>query len=275
MCEPRLYMRFVFFSVLWTCAFLQIDPGNQFVTCEQMVNISFCDGIGYRNASFPNFRSQTRQADANRELLQFTVLVNTGCSNAIVHYLCSVYAPVCLGYMRLPPCANLCTYVRDACAPVLLMYGISWPPPLACEQWPTYGTVCYGPPTDQLSVLTIPNNTLFSLPSSTSSFSHPATSSFSLPSATSWFSQPATSSFSQPATSSFSLPSATSSFGLPSATSSFILPSASSAFNATGIVLSQSEYTFNSSVCHVLILVRRINGINIPFNTSGHATKLN
>lgn len=165
-------MTFVFLSVLWACAVAQIlpvDPNTTpGVSCELIVNISFCKGVGYSNASFPNFRMQTKQSDANSELMQFILLVNSGCSNALVHYLCSVYAPFCeASYRKIPPCSNLCTYVRDSCAPKLQAYGISWPPQLGCEQWPAYGAVCFGPPTDQLSTLVIPSNPLFNLPNAT------------------------------------------------------------------------------------------------------------
>ena len=165
-------MRFVFLSLMWSCAVAQIlpvDPNTPDVSCELMTNLTFCDGIGYTMASYPNFRMQTNQGEANTELKQFIILVNSGCSNAIVHYLCSVYAPYCQSnYRKIPPCANLCVYVRDSCAPRLQQYGISWPPQLACESWPAFGAVCFGPSTEGLSNLTIPRNPLFTLPNTTS-----------------------------------------------------------------------------------------------------------
>ena len=165
-------MHFVFLSLMWSCAVAQIlpvDPNTPGVSCELMTNLTFCNGIGYTMASFPNFRMQTNQGDANTELKQFIILVNLGCSNALVHYLCSVYAPYChSNYLKIPPCANLCVYVRDSCAPRLQQYGISWPPQLACESWPAFGAVCFGPSTEGLSNLTIPRNPLFTLPNTTS-----------------------------------------------------------------------------------------------------------
>eukprot|EP00731_Ephydatia_muelleri_P019559 Em0012g384a len=166
-------MRFVFLSLLCSFAVAQIlpvDPNTTpDVSCELMTNLSFCYGVGYNKSSFPNFRMQTTQVDANTELKQFVILVNSGCSNAIVHYLCSVYAPYCEPkYLKIPPCANLCVYVRDSCAPKLQQFGVAWPPQLACENWPAYGSVCFGPSTSGLANITIPRNPLFNLPNTTS-----------------------------------------------------------------------------------------------------------
>lgn len=167
-------------SLLWSYSVAQIlpvDPNAPDVSCEVITNISFCQGVGYRNASFPNFRLQT-QVQANNELQAFKTLVNTGCSNAIVHYLCSVYAPYCQeNYRKIPPCANLCIYVRDSCAPTLKTFGFDWPPQLACESWPPYGSICFGPSTSELPRITIPKNPLFTLVNTTSG----ATTSSSAP----------------------------------------------------------------------------------------------
>ena len=70
-------------------------------------------------------------------------LVNTNCSNAIVHLLCDVYAPFCYvdkkhGTSKLHPCIELCQYVRDGCESVMNNYGLDWPFHLDCNNSDIY-----------------------------------------------------------------------------------------------------------------------------------------
>ena len=108
---------------------------NLVPVCEPLKEITLCMGI-YDNASFPNVRDHQTQAIANDELEQFIPLIQGGCSNAIVHFLCAVYAPFCQ-YNRpeieITPCRELCQYVYDGCVQPLLDFGISWPPHLNCD----------------------------------------------------------------------------------------------------------------------------------------------
>ena len=111
--------------------------------CVDISNIPFCSNLNYPKAHFPNFRGHDSPADANCELNDFIPLVNTGCSNAIVHLLCAVYAPFC--YVnekhvtsKLHPCIELCQYVRNGCESVLNNYGLDWPPHLDCDNSDIY-----------------------------------------------------------------------------------------------------------------------------------------
>ena len=93
---------------------LRVSPNEPTYHCEELTVITWCSSI-YPNASFPNYRGHEDQFSANRELLNFTPLVRTVCSNAIVHFLCSIYAPFCqpdLPNHRIRPCRELCHYVR-------------------------------------------------------------------------------------------------------------------------------------------------------------------
>ena len=113
-----------------------IDPPPEF-TCERITAIELCSGV-YEYASFPNLREHPDQESANRELLNFTPLIRGVCSNAIVHFLCSIYAPFCqvgLDNIRIRPCRELCEHVRSTCEQSLNEFNILWPPHLACENF--------------------------------------------------------------------------------------------------------------------------------------------
>lgn len=93
-------------------------------------------GLGWTSTSFPNFRNHKTHQEADRELRDFQYLVNTGCSNAIVHLLCSVYAPYCdkdFPQIRLRPCRELCQHVREGCEDIFMAFGYSWPEHLDCN----------------------------------------------------------------------------------------------------------------------------------------------
>ena len=122
--------------------------------CEPIVDVVFCTDVGYKNCSLPNIRGHETQEEAQRELADFEILIKDGCSNALVHLLCAVYAPFCRGAFKLPPCRNLCEYVRSTCAPRLAEFDIEWPPHLQCEQYPPFGDLCFG--LEDPSVLQIP-----------------------------------------------------------------------------------------------------------------------
>lgn len=65
--------------------------------CRPIREIDVCSHVdpNYTNGSFPNYRNQDNIAVVNTELENFYPLILKECSNALVHLLCSVYAPVC------------------------------------------------------------------------------------------------------------------------------------------------------------------------------------
>ena len=113
-------------------------------TCEPITNdIPTCINVGWTNTSFPNLRSHTTQAEAYEELEDFNPLIQVQCSNKIVHFLCAVYAPICLNFgggaehdVVLEPCRSLCEYVRNDCEPQLNAVGCTWPNNLNCDTFP-------------------------------------------------------------------------------------------------------------------------------------------
>ena len=118
--------------------------------CEPITDIDLCNHVGYENATFPNFRLQETQSEASSELRNFAPLIRLQCSNAIVHMLCAVYAPICeLSFpnLRIRPCRSLCIHVRDGCEHNLLDFSLTWPPHLECDRYPTRADdpLCFGP----------------------------------------------------------------------------------------------------------------------------------
>ena len=144
---------------------LPIPPKPDSRTCEPITNIAVCANIpGYSNASFPNFRDHTTQQEASTELNHFIPLIQSECSNAIVHLLCAVYAPFCAetrtsGIIRLPPCRHLCQYVRNGCESTLRNHSnLDWPQHLNCDLYPAVADdpACFAPPEQDLPFVTIP-----------------------------------------------------------------------------------------------------------------------
>ena len=136
------------------------DPATVKYNCENITQIEFCSQIGYSMASFPNYRDQATQTSASRELENFRALAQAVCSNAVVHFLCSVYAPFCdpeRPDIRVPPCRELCEYVRVGCESQVIQFGLSWPPHLECNQYPpNASTITFCPP--NLETVAIPLN---------------------------------------------------------------------------------------------------------------------
>lgn len=108
-------------------------------TCSAMTDIPVCSSlkqVGWGNVSFPNFRRHETQEEAQEELNDFRTLAQIRCSNALIHFLCSVYAPYCdndYPQLRLRPCKELCLHVRENCEDNVLAFGYSWPEHFDCD----------------------------------------------------------------------------------------------------------------------------------------------
>ncbi len=132
--------------------------------CVNITSISICSqiNINYTMGSFPNWRDQTQLSKADQELNTYLPVIKTGCSETIVHLLCTVYAPFCqpdLPHIRLPPCKEICLAAREGCEPVFQRFNHQWPPVLDCDRYPsreeTRLSFCY---TDDISEIMIPPN---------------------------------------------------------------------------------------------------------------------
>lgn len=119
-------------------------------SCVSIEAIPLCAELGYENTTFPNLRGHSTAQEANDELSHFLALISTGCSSAIVHLLCSIYAPMCIEEfpeLKYPPCRRLCEYVEEGCTETLmLVFGYSWPPGphLNCYIYDD-NQLCFGP----------------------------------------------------------------------------------------------------------------------------------
>ena len=138
-----------------------IPPQQTSYTCENITEIEFCSEVGYTTASFPNYRNQFTQMAANSELQNFQGLVERVCSNAIVHFLCAVYAPFCdpkQPQFRVPPCRELCEHVRAGCESLVQRFDLTWPPHLDCSLYPRKedNRIAFCP--TNISLLEIPPN---------------------------------------------------------------------------------------------------------------------
>ena len=138
-----------------------IPPETTSYTCENITEIEFCSRVGYVTASFPNYRNQFTQMEANSELKNFLALAESVCSNAVVLFLCSVYAPFCdpeEPQFRVPPCRELCQHVRDGCEDLVNQFDLTWPPHLECDLYPSSmdNLITFCP--DNISLVEIPPN---------------------------------------------------------------------------------------------------------------------
>ncbi len=108
--------------------------------CEPITSIEICSQVYGDNplVGFPNVRGQD-QFEANAEIENFIPLIKRVCSNAIVHFLCSVYAPFCDADrpdIIVQPCRELCLHVRGTCEATLIEFDFVWPPHLECDLFP-------------------------------------------------------------------------------------------------------------------------------------------
>lgn len=113
-------------------------PGS----CQIITDVPLCLHVPWSNASFPNLREHPTQEQANTEVTVFLPLVQRQCSNAIVHFLCAIYTPVCFvnpdgSTLTLQPCRELCMYVRTTCEPPMVASGFPWPSHFECDTFPT------------------------------------------------------------------------------------------------------------------------------------------
>ncbi len=129
---------------------------NDKMQCKSIETIPMCAGIGYSFTGLPNLRNQDDVNDINQELETYNALIESNCSTALVHLLCSVYAPLCYSITIknvytahiLRPCQNLCEYVDMGCRAVVEQQGYTWPPGphLDCHNYPKYEDgLCFGP----------------------------------------------------------------------------------------------------------------------------------
>ncbi len=113
----------------------------------QLVTVSTCaDHFNYNYTLYPNLLQHQRQDDAESDLRQYDLLVQSDCSPKLRFFLCVLFVPVCTVLKRpLPPCRHLCNEVRTGCETLLNRYGFQWPEPFYCSRFPSQETdICVG-----------------------------------------------------------------------------------------------------------------------------------
>lgn len=91
--------------------------------------------LGYDRMMLPNFLRHDTAMEVRRELAQWSPLVGSGCHPFLKHFLCSVFAPVCMPEL-IPPCRSLCSMVRNSCEPLMRRHNYTWPSMLDCRKYP-------------------------------------------------------------------------------------------------------------------------------------------
>ena len=111
------------------------------VRCVRKETDGFCGNFLFNYSAVPNFGGGVLTREIEQELQTYVLLHSTGCSNALIHLICSYYKPPCFPLgdfsLRLPPCRELCHYVRSSCEPVLNRFGYIWPSHFDCSRFPS------------------------------------------------------------------------------------------------------------------------------------------
>lgn len=114
----------------------------------QAVKVSRCADFNYNYTLYPNLLQHQRQDDAESELRQYDLLVQSECSPHLRFFLCVLFVPVCTVLNKpLPPCRDLCNEVRSGCETLLNRYGFNWPEQFFCSRFPRPNEdICIGNP---------------------------------------------------------------------------------------------------------------------------------
>ncbi|CAB3987202.1 frizzled-5-like [Paramuricea clavata] len=116
--------------------------------CEK-ITVSSCGNFAYQRTKFPNpFTNITTQDETNNLTAFIPALTRLNCTATDpMPFLCSVYVPVCTPDLRtvIPPCREFCEKAVGSCPALMVAaYGIQWPSPLDCSNYPSKmgGQVC-------------------------------------------------------------------------------------------------------------------------------------
>ena len=117
----------------------------------QPIGENMCKDLdqNYVQTSFPNFMNHSSADVAERELSQYSDIIESGCSGVLQMFLCSLYIPICNPRVgkRIPPCKSLCQQARSGCEPLLNSAHIRWPHSMNCDRFPeeNSGELCVSP----------------------------------------------------------------------------------------------------------------------------------
>lgn len=121
---------------------------NKARRCEK-ITVSSCGNFAYQRTKFPNpFTNITTQDETSNLTAFIPALTRLNCTATDpMPFLCSVYVPVCTPDLRtvIPPCREFCEKAVGSCPALMAAtYGIQWPSPLDCSNYPSKkgGQIC-------------------------------------------------------------------------------------------------------------------------------------
>ncbi|XP_042896141.1 transmembrane protease serine 2 isoform X1 [Parasteatoda tepidariorum] len=132
--------------VLFLLWYLQILPQNLYVEqpikeskgCSSL-RLPLCHKykVPYSYTVYPNKIGHTNQNEASEAMARYEPLVSVKCYSLLPLFLCTLYAPKCMGEGTLiPPCRSLCKETIRKCNFFLGVFSVSWPEDLDCDDLP-------------------------------------------------------------------------------------------------------------------------------------------
>ena len=107
----------------------------------QPIKIQMCKGLPYNTTIIPNLMGHQDQTEAMAEIHPYSPLTKIKCSADIQLFLCSMYAPPCIGEWDKPlkPCRDLCESAKKGCESLMEKFGYKWPKTFDCSKFPKDG----------------------------------------------------------------------------------------------------------------------------------------
>ena len=130
---------YLWWLITWQHVSALSDTGQD-LKCEP-IKIDQCNQ--YNSTGMPNLMGHQLQGDAKAGLETFLPLIQFGCSDELLMFLCSVHVPMCVtlpgegpAHTLIGPCRPLCQRVKRSCLRILQNFNLEWPESLACDRFP-------------------------------------------------------------------------------------------------------------------------------------------
>ncbi|KAH0620173.1 hypothetical protein JD844_020177 [Phrynosoma platyrhinos] len=126
----------------------QVQPSAGRSGCQPVPSgLALCQGVGYGEMRLPNLLGHESPKEVLQQAASWVPLLAKRCHRDTKKFLCSLFAPVCLGEVEGPilPCRSLCRAVQQGCAPVMAAFGFPWPEMLNCSRFPKENDLCIPP----------------------------------------------------------------------------------------------------------------------------------
>jgi hypothetical protein len=111
-------------------------------------DMALCRGMNYTRMRLPNELGHNTLTEVLEQAHSWVPLANVHCHPDTRLFLCSLFAPICLGDSSAPPilpCRSLCQAVRSGCERKMLRYNFTWPDMLNCDRYPVDNDMCIEP----------------------------------------------------------------------------------------------------------------------------------